>query len=257
MSAHTDKATQWIYHGLWSVLVQWFRVPDKPPTLPTVGDDVAESFRPAEGFLRYMKFRFWIALLIIDIAIMGGWLIGTIALWRNDLLWVGLLLLPPVLIIAIVPDIIAFVAIHLRYDTTWYVMTGRSLRIRRGVWTIQETTISFENVQNVKVHSGPLQRYYGIANLEVETAGSGGSAGSSQQKGMSNANRGIIEGVTNALELRDKILARLRQSQSAGLGDEPDEELQKNRIGWTPAHLQMLGKIRQTLAHWRAEAASQ
>jgi uncharacterized membrane protein YdbT with pleckstrin-like domain len=44
----------------------------------------------------------------------------------------------------------AYIAIHLRYDTTWYVHGDRSLRIRRGIWVIHETTLTFENIQNVK-----------------------------------------------------------------------------------------------------------
>ena len=75
--------------------------------------------------------------------------------------------------ILVAPDVIAYVAIHLRYDTTWYVLTDRSLRIRRGIWIIHETTISFENVQNVEVRQGPLQRYFGIADVIVQTAGGG------------------------------------------------------------------------------------
>ena len=65
-------------------------------------------------------------------------------------------------------------AMHLRYDTTWYVLTNRSLRIRRGIWMIHETTITYENVQNVSVNQGPLQRIFGIADVLVQTAGGGG-----------------------------------------------------------------------------------
>ena len=63
-----------------------------------------------------------------------------------------------------------YVALHLRYDTTWYVVTDRSLRIRRGIWVIEETTITFENVQNVSITQGPLERAFGIATLVVDTA---------------------------------------------------------------------------------------
>src|SRR5690606_13139102 len=108
------------------------------------------------------------------------------------------------------PDVVAYVAIHVRYDTTWYVMTDRSLRIRRGVWIIHETTITFENVQNVRVEQGPVQRHFGIANVVVETAG----APKLSQHGQSGAgaNQGVIEGVVDAAGIRDRILARLRQS---------------------------------------------
>ena len=79
--------------------------------------------------------------------------------------WLGALLALPAAAVAILPDIVAYVAIHLRYDTTWYVIGRRSLRIRRGIWIINETTITFENVQNIHITQGPLQRYFGIADL--------------------------------------------------------------------------------------------
>jgi uncharacterized membrane protein YdbT with pleckstrin-like domain len=241
----TDRASQWIYQGLWRVLVEWFRVPDEPPTLPVRASDRLESFKPAFAFLRYLKLWFWIGCLAIDIVLTIGYLAAAIALFIAGLWWVALLLLPVALAIIIVPDIFAFIAVHLRYDTTWYVMTDRSLRIRRGIWTIHETTITFENVQNMKVQQGPVQRAFGISSLIVETAGGGG--GESSKQGVTVANRGIIEGVADAQRLRDMILPRVRQSRSAGLGDEEDEVAATGR-GWTSEHLAVLRDIRDELA---------
>lgn len=252
MTSATDKTTAWVYGGIWQVLVDWFRVPQEPPSLPVKAGQHLESFRPAEGFLRYLKLWFWILCLLIDLAILVLWIIIVIA---SPL--AGVLTAIPLLLIAVVPDVISFVAIHLRYDTTWYVMTDRSLRIRRGIWTIHETTITFENVQNVKVHSGPVQRYFGISNLEVETAGAGGET---TKKGMPIANKGIIEGVSNAEELRQMILNRLRQSQSAGLGDEESpgsaDGTRGGAGGLTPAHIAALREIRDEAASLRGLAGA-
>ena len=246
MSGRTEKATAWVYSGIWRILADWFRVPKEPPTLPAGPGEEVVSFQPAEGFLGYLKLWFWIVCLAIDVGIFILW----VAIFVNSML-AGVLLALPALVIAVVPDIFSYVAIHLRYDTTWYVMTDRSLRIRRGIWIIHETTITFENVQNVKVHSGPVQRYFGIADLVVETAGSGGGEG--QGKGGSVANRGVIEGVANATDLRDKVMQRLRQSQSAGLGDEDDHQ-DRSGAGWTDAHLAALREIRGETAALRGLA---
>ena len=223
MSGHGEKAARWMYRGIWSVIVNWFRVPDHPPSLPVNPGDYIAQFPPSEGLLRYLKFIFWVVLGLTDIALTIGSVAAVIALCIAGLWWVALLLIPIALFIIIAPDIVAYIAIHLRYDTTWYVMTDRSLRIRRGIWIIHETTITFENVQNLKVQQGPLQRYFGIANLVVETAG---AAGDTHGKSASSiTNKGIVEGVSNAHELRDRILVRMRQSRSAGLGDESPAEL--------------------------------
>jgi membrane protein YdbS with pleckstrin-like domain len=241
--AESSSAAAWMYRGIWKMLVDIFRVPGDPPTLPVESGQFTQSFRPSQGFLRYMKFWFWLLLWPMDIAILIGWIAITVAVW-----WLGLLLLPAALALAILPDVIVYIGLHLRYDTTWYVMSDRSLRIRRGIWIIHETTITFENVQNLKVQQGPVQRHFGIANLIVETAGAGGDQ---HGKGRSMINnQGIIEGVANAHELRDRILVRMRESKSAGLGDEStmDARGQPNReLKWSPAHLQTLRDIRDEI----------
>ncbi|MHC4989346.1 MAG: PH domain-containing protein [Planctomycetota bacterium] len=232
--AGTRSAAAWIYSGLWSVLVEWFRVPRKPPTLPARDTEGLESFQPAIGFLRYLKWWFWITSLLIDVVLIAVWIAIVIEKW-----WLGLLLLPLFLFLLIVPDVLAYIAIHLRYDTTWFVMTDRSLRIRRGAWVIREMTITFENVQNVRVGQGPIQRLFGIAHVEVETAGSGGGEG----KGTSVSNRAVLEGLTDAARIRDLIMARLQRSRSAGLGDEDHP----SRSQWTSEHLQVLREIRDAI----------
>jgi uncharacterized membrane protein YdbT with pleckstrin-like domain len=157
--------------------------------------------------------------------------------------WVGLLLLIPALILAIVPDIFVYIGLHLRYDTTWYVMTDRSLRIRRGIWSIEEVTITFENVQNISLRQGPLQRHFGIANLMVETAGGSAPQG---KHGQTMSHRGVIEGIANAKELRDRIMLRLRESKTAGLGDEAHAHEHAGDAGtsWTAEHVAALREIR-------------
>ena len=220
-----ERADRWIYRGIWSFLVQWFRVPDQPPSLPAVDGHEPERFRPAPGFLDYLRFFFWLINILIGIGtiVLLVVVIGVIVAQGGK----GWLLLPLVVLLIVVDalfDVVAYVAIHLRYDTTWYVMSDRSLRIRRGIWVIQEVTATFENVQNVKISQGPLQRYFGIANLVVETAGGGGSA---QHGG--GVHRAIIEGISNPDRYREAIMARLRHSNSTGLGDEAEIDRVRRR----------------------------
>jgi membrane protein YdbS with pleckstrin-like domain len=239
MTGRVEEASRWIYSGIWAVLVRWFRVPDQPPSLPLAAGEVLESFRPSDGFLRLLKLKFWILLLIFDGAIFLAWLVITIAFPIA-----GAILALPALVIAVLPDIVAYVAIHLQYDTTWYVMTPRSLRIRRGIWIIHETTITFENVQDIKVHQGPVERLFGISNVLVETAGGGAPVGAENQPGAMSAHRGLIQGVSDAPRIRDLILARLRQARTAGLGDEAESAHQRAASGWRPEHLAVLREIR-------------
>jgi membrane protein YdbS with pleckstrin-like domain len=217
MRDYATQATQWIYGGIWSALVEWFKVPKEPPALPIAAPGEVRSFRPSQGFLRYLKLWFWLALLAIDVVIIGAW---------------------------------AYIAIHLRYDSTWYVMSDRSLRIRRGIWTINEMTITFENVQNVRVEQGPVQRYYGIADVLIDTAGAA-AAGAGKHQATATGNQAVIEGIDNATEIRDQILQRLRKSKTAGLGDEDDRHVSGGKQ-WSPAHLAVLRQIRDSVIALRA-----
>ncbi len=139
MSRPVEHLSQWIYGGVWGVLAGCFRVPKAPPTLPVRPGEFVESFRPARGFLKYLKLQFWFLLVLIDGLIFVVWAVVT-----ANAPVVGMVLAPVALFVAVVPDVIAYIAIHLRYDTTWYVVTDRSLRMRRGIWIIHETTITFE-----------------------------------------------------------------------------------------------------------------
>ena len=115
---------------------------------------------------------------------------------------------------------LTYALVRLDYELRWYLVTDRSLRIRAGVATVQESTMSFANVQQVVVTQGPVQRLLGIADVRVQSAGGGGD---SQDKGAQDSlHTGVFHGVENASEIRDLILERLRRFRESGLGD-PDE----------------------------------
>lgn len=237
------RASKWCYGGVWRFITKWLRVPEKPPFLVGADDVDVLGFRPAEGFLRYLKFAFWIGLVLFDGAVFLAW-IGLLVAFPL----VGLILAPLIWAVMILPDIVAYVALHLRYDTTWYVLSDRSMRIRRGIWKIHETTITYDNIQNVSIRQGPLQRYFGIFNIMVETAG-GGSSGGEAGSGSSNTHCGRLEGIDNPQEIRSLILRKWSESKSSGLGDEQEETrheglLSPRKQTFTDEQVQLLEQIR-------------
>lgn len=112
MTERGDAAAAWIYQGVWAAVVQLFRVPPHPPSLPTAGERV-RSIRPSAGFLRYLKFCFWALLIPGDVLPLVGWVAIFLAIPT-----LALVLVPVLLGVLVLPEVIAFVAIHLRYDTT-------------------------------------------------------------------------------------------------------------------------------------------
>ena len=117
----------------------------------------------------------------------------------------------------------SLLAVRIDYSQRWYMVTDRSLRLRWGVVKIQETTMSFANLQQVSVHQGPLQRLLRIADVEVRSAG--GGSGEDEKGAGDSMHRSVFHAVENASEIRDLILARLQRYRQTGLG-EPDDENQ-------------------------------
>lgn len=213
----------------------WFRVPAHPPTLPAAEGEFIKSFHPSPRYLSYLRLYFWITLIVAEAIILLGCIIVFIS---NPP--VGMLLVAPALLVAVAPFIIAYIAIHLRFDTMWYVMTDRSLRCRRGIWVILEHTITFENVQNVHVSRGPVQYCFDISTITIETAGAAEGEG---QDHFAVGNKAIMEGIDNPREVRQLIMDRVRRSKSAGLGDEPHDAQPSPSRAWSTGHIRALRQI--------------
>lgn len=111
---------------------------------------------------------------------------------------------------------------RLQYEQRWYIVTDRSLRLRTGIWKVQEVTMSFANLQQITVTQGPLQRLLGLADVRVKSAGGGAGVTPGHGKPDDSAHAGYFRAVDNAEEIRDLITERLRRFRESGLGD-PEE----------------------------------
>lgn len=150
---------------------------------------------------------------------------------------------------------LTFAALRLDYELRWYMVTDRSLRIRAGIWKVQETTMSFANLQQVEVRQGPLQRVLGIADVRVRSAGGGGgSATQSHQKAAEDSlHEGVFQGVDNAHQIRDLIVERLRIFREAGLGDPEDQAIRAEAAHVVSVpHSSELQAVQEVLAEARA-----
>ncbi|HEX2834304.1 MAG TPA: PH domain-containing protein [Thermoanaerobaculia bacterium] len=116
-----------------------------------------------------------------------------------------------------------WMVLKLDYELRWYMLSDRAIRIREGITTIREKTIALANIQNISVKQGPLQRYLGIADVEVKTAGGGGESGDPKKKQVGEPMHvAYFRGVDNAAAIRDLLREGVRLKRNAGLGD-PDE----------------------------------
>jgi membrane protein YdbS with pleckstrin-like domain len=144
-----------------------------------------------------------------------------------------------------------YFAIRIDYDMRYYIVTDRSLRIREGAFIVKEKTISFANVQNLRVIRGPIMGLFGIWHLRVDTAGGGASRKGEPERV---AHRVQMAGIETAHEVRDRIRGHLRRlGKSSGLGDLDDRDDDESLGGAAgPAFLEALRELQGATAALRA-----
>ncbi len=228
------------------------RIPP-PPGPPAGAHDSIRIFRGAPGLYRYQLVLWLLKQVGTGVGLIFG--IGFIARLPDfpyDWVLDAVEAVGVAFFVASLP--FTFLMVYLDYQLRWYIVTDRSLRIREGLIKVAERTLSFANIQNLSVRQGPLQRFFGIADLEVRSAG-GGSPKPGQDKTHEDLHVGKFRGVDNAEEIRDAILVRVRQLKDSGLGD-PDtahheipEAPPQGRIGTSTA---AVAAARELLAEVRA-----
>jgi membrane protein YdbS with pleckstrin-like domain len=204
-------------------LLRWLRVPHEP-SAPAGDADVA-VFRAAPNYYYYRIIR-WIAS---NIGALGGLIVGLTFIGRiptggfsriTTIFW---MLEAFAVVIFVAQAAARLLLLRIDIDQRWYLVSDRSLRIREGVINMKEKTMTFANIQNVRIEQGPLQRWLGIADVQVRTAGGGGAASTEEQNsGGKDMHVGYFRGVAHAGAIRDAVLERLRRHADSGLGD-PDD----------------------------------
>jgi len=207
-----------------AALLAFLRVPTG--LHPPAGDPAqTRVFRAAPAFFRY-RLALWalthagaLAGLVVGLTVAGAVVARaddpTVTFWVTVGETLGVLSV-------VGSAAVSLAVLRLDYEQRWYAVTDRALRIREGVLTVREQTLTFANVQQVGVRQGPLQRLLGVADVHVSTAGGGGGAKGHDGSVGPNLHEGTLRGVADAPAIRDLIRARVRQHRDAGLGD-PDD----------------------------------
>jgi uncharacterized membrane protein YdbT with pleckstrin-like domain len=206
--------------GLRGTLERWLRIPP-PPRAPAGAPESVRVFRAAPGFYRYRLLRWGLA----QAGAVWGLFIGfTVLDLAPDFRYAWILHYGELLGVAVfvLQMGFSFLLVKIDFEYRWYGVTDRSLRIREGILEVREQTMSFANVQNLAVRQGPLQRLFGIADLEVRTAGGGKGAEPGSGGSGTNLHVGYLRGVDGVEDVRQAILERLRRYRNAGLGDPED-----------------------------------
>lgn len=197
------------------------QTPTTPPGSPPI------VFRAAPNYYKLKLFQWGLTQLAAIIGLVWAiWFLSFLARTATPPGIVWLLRAGEIFGIAVVAirTVFGWMLVQLDYELRWYMLSDRAIRIREGITTIREKTIALANIQNITIQQGPLQRYLGIADVEVKTAGGGGQPGDSHKKGNLSEPMHVayFRGVDNPEEIRDLVREGVRRQRDAGLGD-PDE----------------------------------
>ena len=88
-----------------------------------------------------------------------------------------------------------------KYNRWGYHISADRLRIIRGYLFYSDTIVPFSRIQHIDVEQGPLQRPYGLATLQVHTAGNHNST--ITLPGLKHA---------DAIAMRETIRAHIKQA---------------------------------------------
>ncbi|MEU7054905.1 PH domain-containing protein [Streptomyces sp. NPDC046197] len=154
------------------------------------GEPVWNALPPGLLRMRRLLLVVWLGLLAVALGLLLAVLAG--------LAWAAFALLPPALMVW------GWVLLGRNWRSWRYAERADDLLISRGVLWRQETVVPYGRMQLVEVTSGPVERHFGLATVQLHTAAAATDA--------------TIPGLdpAEAERLRDR-LTELGEARSAGL----------------------------------------
>jgi len=196
-------------------LLTVLRVPEAPEP-PDGSRDSIRVFRAGRNYYLWSVIMWAMGVLLAGLVVSGASLPLAVAIRRAPE-WGKIAAVAALTLVwgaYVASAALTLLSRRLNYGLRWYIVTDRSLRIRTGIFQMNELTMTYSNVQEIRVASGPLQLLLGIADVEVQAAGGGGDG---QRGGGGHVGR--FSGVAHAAEIRDLIVDRLRHYRDSGLGE--------------------------------------
>ena len=201
--------------GVERALIALLKVPEAPEP-PDGSPDSIRVFRAGRNYYLW-SIAMWAVVVLAAGLVVASVSIPLVTAIRRAPEWTRIAAAVALVLMwggYLVAAVIALLSRRLNYGLRWYIVTDRSLRIRSGIFQTSELTMTFSNVQEIRVVAGPLQLLLGIADVQVQAAGGGGDG----QHGAA-GHVGRFAGVAHAPEIRDLIVDRLRQYRDSGLGE--------------------------------------
>jgi len=194
-----------------SVVLRLAKVPAEPH-VPEGAADSVRVFNAGRNYFAWRMILWGLGNAAIALGLLAALAISFIPTLPPlaRAIWLVLEASAAAIFVASIP--ITYFLQRLNYEMRWYIVTDRSLRIRSGVVWLQEITMTFANIQEIRVQANPIERLLGLANVEVRSAGGGDPTAHGQSAGHA----GEFVGVDNAEAIRDLLVERLRVYRDSG-----------------------------------------
>jgi uncharacterized membrane protein YdbT with pleckstrin-like domain len=213
-----------MFERLRALLLRLLRVPSEPS--PPAGSREVRVFRAAPNYFRYKLILWAFAQLsaLVGLAVGSYFFFRFIGRFDGFVASVGPWLELGAWAIFLVQIPFSYALLRLDFEMRWYLISDRSLRIRQGVVSLREKTMTYANVQQIVIRQNPLQRLLGLYDVQVRSAGGGGGQSAEAGKGQvgESMHEAWFRGVGNAEAIRTAIRERVKRHRDTGLGD-PDE----------------------------------
>jgi hypothetical protein len=126
--------------------------------------------------------------------------------------------------------------LYFRYRTLRYRFDDEGIHMKVGILFRREVNLTYSRIQDIHLKSGFIQRWLGIANLEIQTASGSATA------------ELVIEGFQEFEAIRDFLYTRMRGYQTPGA---PISSAVPSAAGLTDEGLTLLRAIRDELRSTR------
>ena len=135
----------------------------------------------------------WAVMFIIGTPV---WIILPVLVGENIILFGSFLL---IWLIVMIP--IAF-WIPAAFKALEYTIDSDGVKMKGGVVWKKHVTVPYSKITNVDITRGPLQRYYNIGTIHIQTAGAGGKQGEKAELKLS--------GIRELDKVREVIIENMR-----------------------------------------------
>ena len=172
---------------------------------------IDNKFKPSEK----LKKDYYINLVLIIIIFILPWYIPVLVFTNMISTVITSIIIIPIFLFALF-------WISKYYQTIEYHPGKDEISWKRGVWFQKTGVVSYNRITNVDITQGPIQRYLGISDLKIQTAGYSAQSGSSAEL--------KILGMENPEKIKDFIIDMVRGRKAVSVETYEREEDSESKI---------------------------